>query len=190
MGVRNVSVFWKLKNVLKNTNDTVSVGSSTVLFGEGYWTFGMISEKFGENGVQLERNRHDNSCKIFSKSGNVNLKNLAPLLGFPANTVVQANAWKNSPSNVDVNLGLRYVTVECNCVDTDKNFNSAGKGSKVITTVPVTSEQSLNSTVTFYEDIYSEVSVVNGDHGNFEFNVDTNIGKDVDLTLMLEVYIE
>ena len=32
MRVRNVSVFWKLKNVLKNTNDTVSVGSSTVLF--------------------------------------------------------------------------------------------------------------------------------------------------------------
>ena len=89
-----------------------------------------------------------------------------------------------------MNLGLRYITVECNCVNTDKNFNSAGKGSKVIVTVPVTSEQSLNSTVTIYEDIYSEVSVVNGDHGNFEFNVDTNIGKDVDLTLMLEVYIE
>ena len=79
----------------------------------------MISEKFGGNGVQLERNRHDNSCKIFSKSGNVNLKNFAPLLGFPANAV--------TPSNVDVNLGLRYVTVGCNCVDTDKNFDPAGK---------------------------------------------------------------
>ena len=190
MRVRNISVFWKLKNVLKNTNDTVSVGSSTVSFEEEYWTFGMIGEKFGENGVQLERNKHDNSCKIFSKSGNVNLKNFAPLLSFPANAVVRANAWKKSPPNVDVNLGLRYVTVERNCVDTDKNFDSAGKRSKVIATVPVTAEQSLNSTVTFYEDIYSEVSVVNGDHGNFEFNVDTNIGKDVDLTLMLEVYIE
>ena len=144
----------------------------------------MISEKFGENGVQLERNRHDNSCKIFSKSGIVNLKNFAPLLGFPANAVVRANAWKKSPPNVDVNLGLRYVTVDRNCVDTDKNFDSAGKRSKVIATVPVTSEQSLNSTVTFYEDIYSEVSVVNGDHENFEFNVDTNIGKDVNLTLI------
>ena len=167
----------------------MSVGSSTVSFGEGYWTFGMISEKFGENGVQLERNRHDNSCKIFSKRGNVNHKNLAPLLGFPANTVVQANAWKNSPSNVDVNLGLRYVTVECNCVDTDKNFNSARKGSKVVVTVPVTSEQILDSTVILYEDIYSEVSVVNGDHGNFEFNVGTNIGEKVDLTLMVEVHV-
>ena len=52
----------------------------------------MISEKFGENGVQLERNRHDNFSKIFSKSGNVSLKNLAPLLGFPANKVVRASA--------------------------------------------------------------------------------------------------
>ena len=93
--------------------------------------------------------------------------------------LLRTRSWKTSPSNVDVNLGLRYVTVECNCADTDKNFNSAGKGSKVIATVPVTSEQSLNSTVTYYEDIYSEVSVANGDHGNFEFNVDTNIGKDV-----------
>ena len=128
--------------------------------------------------------------KFFSKSGNINLKNFALLLGFSVNVVVRVNAWKKSPSNVDVNLGLRYVTVECNCVDTDKNFDSAGKRSKVIATVPATSEQSLNSTVTFYEDIYSEVSVVNGDHGNFEFNVDTNIRKDVDLTLMLKVYIE
>ena len=131
MCVRNVSVFWKFKNVLKNINDTVTVGSSTVSFGEGCWTFGMISKKLGENGVQLERNRHDNTCKIFSRSNNVSLKNFASLLGFPANTVVQANAWTKSPSNVNVNLGLRYVTVECNCVDTDKNLTLQEKEARL-----------------------------------------------------------
>ena len=190
MRIWSVGVFWKFKNVLKNINDSITVGSSTVTFGEGYWTFHIIAEKLEESGVRLEQNRDNNSCKIFSRSDNVNLKNFVPLLGFPVNTVVQANAWKRSPSNIDVNLGLRYVTVECNCVDTDKNFNSAGRGSKVITTVPVTSEQSLNSSVTFYGNIHSEVLVVNGDHGNFEFEVSTNIGKDIDLTLMLEMYIE
>ena len=54
----------------------------------------------------------------------------------------------------------------------------------------MTSEQSLNSSVTFYGNIHSEVSVVSEDHGMLEFEVGTNIGKGVDLTLMLEVYIE
>ena len=106
------------------------------------------------------------------------------------NKVIQPNTWVNSPSNVDVNFGLRYVTVECNCVDTNRNFNSDGRRSKVIATVPVTSEQSLNSSITFYDTIKSKVSVLNGDHNMFEFNVDTNIGNKVGLTVMFEVYIE
>ena len=39
------------------------------------------------------------------------------MLGFPKDTTVKANTWTNSPSNVDVNLSLRYVTVECSSVD-------------------------------------------------------------------------
>ena len=97
------------------------------------------------------------------------------MLGFPKN-IIQANAWTTSSSNVDVNLGLRYVTVECNTVDTDKNFDRYGKRSKVIITLPVTTQQSLNSSVTHYRDFTSEVAVVNGDHNVFEFTVGTNLG--------------
>ena len=106
------------------------------------------------------------------------------------NKVIQPNTWTNSLSNVDVNLGLRYVTVECNCFDTDRNFNSNGNRSKVIATVPVTSEQSLSSSITFYDTIKSEVSALNGDHNMFEFDVNTNIGNKVGLTIMFEVYVE
>ena len=59
--------------------------------------------------------------------------------------VIQANTWTNSPSNVDVNLCLRYVTVDCSSVDTDRNFDRHGKRSKVIAALPVTNEQSLIS---------------------------------------------
>ena len=52
------------------------------------------------------------------------------------------------------------------------------------------SDQSLNTPVTFYDTIKSEVSVLNGDHNMFEFNVDTNIGNKVGLTIMFEVYVE
>ena len=120
----------------------------------------------------------------------LNLLNFGSLLGFPVNKIIQPNTWTNSPSNVNVNLGLRYVTIGCNCVDPDRNFDSNGRRSKVIATVPVTSEQSLNSSVTFYDNIRSEVSVLNGDHNMFEFDVNTNIGNKVGLTIMFEVYVE
>ena len=149
----------------------------------------MISERLGESNIQLERNRHDNTCKIRSAE-QLNLLNFGPLLGFPVNKVIQPNTWTNSPSNVDINLGLRYVTVGCNWVDTDRNFNSNGRRSKVIATVPVTSEQNSNSSVTFYDTIKSKVSVLNGDHNMFEFDVNTNIGNKVGLTIMFEVYVE
>ena len=165
------------------------VNVNPITFGEGYWSFNMISESLGESNIQLERNKHDNTCKIRSTK-QLNLLNFGPLLGFPVNKVIQPNTWTNSPSHVDVNLGLKYVTVACNCVDTDRNFDSNGRRSKVIATVPVTSKQSLNSSVTYYDNIRSEVSMLNGDHNMFEFDVNTNIGNKVGLTIMFEVYVE
>ena len=121
----------------------------------------------------------------------INLLHFGPLLGFPVNTTIQANrTWTNSPSTVDINLGLRYITVSCACVDSDRNFDTTGKRSKVIATIPVTSEQSLNSSVTFYDSIHSVVSVLNGDHNMFEFDFNTNIGNKVDLSVMCELYVE
>ena len=183
--VKNISIYWKFKNVLKNANDSIT----GVTFEGGYWSFNMISEKLSESNILLERNRYDNTCKIRS-ARQLNLLNFGPLLGFAVSKVIQANTWTNSPSNVDVNLGLRYVTIECNCVDTDRNFNANGRRSKVIATVPVTSEQGLNSSVTFYDNIHSEVSVLNGDHNMFEFDVNTNIGNKVGLTIMFELHVE
>ena len=191
MEVRNAAVYWNFRNITKNFNDPVTLTSTSknIIFGEGYWTFHMMAERLAESDVKLDRNRYDNTCKIFSKDSDLNLKNLAPLLGFPKDKVIQANAWTTS-SNVDVNLGLRYVTVECSSVDTDRNFDRNGKKSKVIATLPVTTEQSLNSSVTHYRDLTSEVAVVNGDHNLFEFKVGTNLGKEVDLRVMLELYLE
>ena len=190
MKVKNAAVYWNFKNVAKNFSDTVTLSSKTVTFEEGDWTFHMLAERLAENDVKLERNRYDNTCKIFSKNSNLNLKNLGPMLGFPKNKIIQANVWTTSSSNVDVNLGLRYVTVECSHANTDKNFDRHGKRSKVIATLPVTTEQSLNSSVTHYRDFASEVTVVNGDHNVFEFFVGTNLGTEVDLKIMLELYLE
>ena len=53
--VKNIGIFWKFKNVLKNANDKIT----GVTFGEGYWSFNMISERLSESNIQLERN----TCK-------------------------------------------------------------------------------------------------------------------------------
>ena len=145
----------------------------------------MMAERLAESDVKLDRNRYDNTCKIFSKDSDMNLKDLAPLLGFPKDKVIQASTWTNSPSNVDVNLGLRCRP--CSPVDTDRNFDHYEKRSKVIATLPVTTEQSLISSVTHYRDLTSEVAVVNADHNLFEFKVGTNLGKEVDLKVMFRV---
>ena len=42
--VKNICIFWRFKNVLKNTNDKIT----GITFGEGYWTFNMISKKLSK----------------------------------------------------------------------------------------------------------------------------------------------
>ena len=54
----------------------------------------------------------------------------------------------------------------------------------------MTSERSLNLSVTFYDNIHSVVSVLNGDYNMFKFDVNTNIGNKVDLSVMFELYVE
>ena len=158
-------------NVLTGVNDTIS----GVTFEEGYWSFNMISKKLRENNIQLERNRYNNTCKIRSPS-QINLLNFGSLLGFPVYIP-------------GLNLGLRYVTLRCNCVDTDKKFDSNGKRSKV-NYDPRNLGTNLNSSVTFYNNIHSSVSILNGEHNVFEFDVNTNIGNKVGLTVMFELYLE
>ena len=66
----------------------------------------------------MEANEHNNTCKIYSGSQNLNLKKFGKLLGFPENEIVNSGTWKISPSVVDINKGLRYVNINCNIVNT------------------------------------------------------------------------
>ena len=75
-------------------------------------------------------------------------------------------------------------------MNTDRNFDTYGKPSRVFARIPVTTEQSLNESVTSYDNIHTSVSVLNGDHSTFQFDVNTNIGYSVGLTVMFELYIE
>ena len=109
-------MFWHYKNVRQNVNDTITHGSDTITFDEGYWTFDMIQDKLGDNKIVLKFNAYDNTCKIYSEA-QLNLKNLSLLLGFPLSYTISPKVWKTSPKAVDINLGLRYVTLNCDSVN-------------------------------------------------------------------------
>ena len=181
--VKNISVLWKYKNILTNDNDLIKFPdhpATGVALEEGYWTFNMIADRLSESGITLERHKHDNRCTILS-SKKLDLYRFGPLLGFPENTIIPKNTKSKSPFAVDINRGLRHVTLGCNCVNTDRNFDTHGNPSRVFARIPVTTEQSLNESVTSYDNIHTSVSVLNGDHSTFQFDVDTNIGYSVGL---------
>ena len=193
--VKNISVLRKYKNVRSNVNNLIKFitvpdhPATGVSFEQGYWTFNMIAEHLAESGITLERHMHDNRCSILSPK-KLNLYHFGPLLGFEENAIIPKNTKTKSPSVVDINCGLQCITIGCNCVNTDRNFDTYGNPSRVFARIPVTTEQSLNESVTTYDNIHTSVSVLNGDHSTFEFVVNTNVGYDVGLAVMFELYIE
>ena len=131
----------------------------------------MIIDRSTESNITLERHMHDNHCTILSpQKKQLNLYHFGPLLGFPPNAIIPKNTRTKSPFVVDINRGLRYITIGCNCVNTDRNFDTNGNPSRVFARIPVTTEQSLNESVTPYDNIHTSVSVLNADHSMFGFD--------------------
>ena len=129
MKIRNATVYWNFKNITEGlyNNNVITAVPNRVVFEEGYWDFRMIAEKLAENGIELERIKHNNKCTLLSKNSDLILNRFGKLLGFPDHQTVKRNVKITSPSNVDVNLGLRYVTVECNHADAEKKLRSKRK---------------------------------------------------------------
>ena len=188
MMLNNAAIYWKYKNVIAGDNDYVMYGAKKITFEEGYWTFNMMKEKLEKENVKLEANKHNDTCKIRSNGENLNLKNFAPLLGFPVNKILSDGSWVTSPKVVDVNRGLRFVNINCSIVDTLSNFNTDGKRSQTIVSIPIPSDQSLNSTVTFFKNIGGKVKI-NECFNRLIFDVNTNIENKVDMDLLLEITI-
>ena len=185
--VKNAAVYWNYKNVITGENDHVMRGATKIFFEEGYWTFDMIEERLGKQSIKLEANEY--TCKIYSETQNLNLKKFGGLLGFPENEIVNSGTWKTSPDVVNINRGLRYVNVNCNIVNTSGIIYTNGHRSYTLTTLPIPSDQLLNSTVTKFKGIDSSAEIMNGQFNRILFDIDTNISDKVDMSLLLELYI-
>ncbi len=116
MKLNNATLIWNFKNVQQNVNDTLNNGHDIITFEEGYWTFNMIQDKLKKSSIILKYNAYDNTCKIYSDKALI-LNEFGVLLGFPTNRAVTAKSWATSTNAVDVNLGLRRVSLNCESIN-------------------------------------------------------------------------
>ncbi len=190
MTLNNATLFRHYKNVRQNVNDTITHGSDTITFDEGYWTFDMIQDKLGDNKIVLKFNAYDNTCKIYSEA-QLNLRNFSLLLGFPLSYTISPKVWKTSPKAVDINLGLRYVTLNCNSINSAKNFDRQGRRSQTLFTFPILPNQNLSSAVSYFSNIGSTTPMNNGIFNSFTFTIDTNINdNDIGVVIYFEIKIK
>ena len=149
----------------------------------------MLAKKFKSIGkITLTITPENGKCVIESDK-DMNLKNLGLLLEFTKNKVIQKNTSVKSDSMVDINRGLHYVSICCDAVDRTKNFDNDGKRSCMITSLPITTNQTLKGSVSHFDNIDSRVSINKGQYNSLNFTVLTN--NDVKLvgSILLELYI-
>ena len=150
---KEVTVFWKFKNIttdldngtfviIKDPSDPTKNEVNTI--NPGYYDFQQLKEHLEPYKLELSMNVHDNTCTINNKTGSeVNLKKLGKLLGFPENYELSPGS-EASLGSVDVNHGLRYLTVKCDFVDPSKNSWN-GQESTVLSFLPISPGTRLNS---------------------------------------------
>ena len=193
MLLKNIAIYWNFQNIHQDNREVKMVsalGVETIIqFGTGYWTFNMIAQQLAEEGISLEKNRHNNTCRIHCSTHTIELGEFGTILGFAKNTIVQRDVWKDS-GTVNINMGLEFITIGSYSVKTLRNFDTNGERSNIIATFLITTEQSLNETVTFYKDVNFEAPITNGTHNSFNFHVGTNVGNDVKLNILIECYMK
>ena len=98
--VKTVTVFWNY-NVFTGYNDHVMGSHGSVTLTEGCWTFQMLVDSLKEENINLEASKANGKCSILHNDL-LFLGRLGELLGFLANTAIQANTKTESPNEVEL----------------------------------------------------------------------------------------
>ena len=196
LAAKEVTVFWNFKNItntIDNGKFSIITGSVTEekTLGEGYWDFQQLKERLDGEKLKLSMNVHDNTCSIVNNTGGkVNLKKFGKLLGFPEDHKLSAGA-SASPNPVDVNHGLRWLTVTCDLIDSTKNTDLNGDQSDVLAFLPITPGTRLNSNCYSYErDAYAWRPAKNAVVSEMKFTVKSNISEKVDVDILMNIALE
>ena len=195
LAAKEVTVFWNFKNItsaIGNNTFGIKNGSDKTI-NDGYYDFQTLKTLLEEDKLELQMNTYDNTCTIENKNTEeVDLKKLGVLLGFPENHKVAGNGGiELSPEPVDVNHGLRWLTVTCDLIDQSKNIDLDGNESNILAFLPVTPGTRLNSNCYVYERDNAWRAAKNAVVSETEFEVTSNIvGQKVDVNILLDLALE
>ena len=193
LAAKEVTVFWNFKNITSAIgNNTIGIkNASDKTINDGYYDFQTLKTRLKGEKLELQMNTYDNTCTIENKNTEeVDLKKLGVLLGFPENKKVAANDTVLSPKPVDVNYGLRWLTVTCDLIDQSKNIDLDGKESNILAFLPVTPGTRLNSNCYVYERDNAWRAAKNAIVSEMEFEVTSNISEKVDVNILLDIALE
>ena len=192
--LKRATVFWRFQNITTANNNNyfdkvVSAGNERKTFDDGYWDFELLKERLEEEKIELIQKVHDNKCKVNNKnSETINQKNFGKLIGFGADTTVANGETPESPHPVDVNLGLRYLTIACDLADTFRNVDINGSVDANIAYLPIPPATRLNSTVSMYENhpvVLTKEDIVT----DMTFTVNSNITSEVEVDVLLNLVV-
>ena len=190
---KEVTVFWNFKNITSAIgNNTFGIkGSAAKTINDGYYDFQTLKTRLEEDKLELQINTYDNTCTIENKNTHeVDLKKLGLLLGFPENHKVAGKATEVSPKPVDVNHGLRYLTVTCDLIDSSKNIDLVGNESNILAFLPIIPGTRLNSNCYIYERDNAWRAAKNVVVSEMQFKVTSNISEKVDVNILLDLALE
>ena len=193
--LKRATVFWKFRNITTANDNTYfdkrsSDGSSErKTLDEGYWDFGLLKKRLEEEKIELVATIHDNKCLLKNTNvETVDLKNLGKLIGFDAGTTF-ATGQAPERGTVDMNLGLRYLTIACDLVDSFRNVDVNGGVDTNIAYLPIPPGTRLNSTVSVYNENHPVVLTKEDIVTEMTFSVDSNITNNVEVDVLLNLVV-
>ena len=193
IAAKEVTVFWNFKNITSTIDNNTFViknkSEDIETINDGYYDFQTLKERLKLNNLELQMNTYNNTCTIENKNAaTVDLKKFGKLLGFPENHEVTAGTSAASPKPVDVNHGLKYLTVTCDLIDLSKNIDL--EESNILAFLPITPGTRLNSNCYVYERDDAWRAAKNAIVAEMEFEVTSNISPKVDVTILLNLALE
>ena len=191
--LKQATVIWKFKNITDANNKFEKVipskDNEEQTLSVGYWDFELIKERLEAEKIALSANVYDNMCNVENKTGNtVNLKNFGELLGFDADTTMVKGRGK-SHHPVDVNLGLRYLTITCDLADAFRNVDINGSVNTNIAYLPIPPGTRLNSTVSVYNENHPLVFTKEDIVTEMTFTINSNISTEVEVDALLNLVV-
>ena len=185
--LKSATVYWDFNNIDNDLEDFITVDGSRVEFEHGYWTFDDLETKLKEEGVTIVKERVTGKC-VVSVDDATYFKSLGVLLGLDSFTNMDAGANLTSHNKVDINRGFKSLDIKCNIVDKQKNIDSDGGYSEVISSLPIPTDRTLKGSLSHYNDINSKVKINKGTYNFLEFKALSNIDRYAG-DVLLEMYI-